>query len=198
MKKLIFIIGAVVLIVGAVLWWKIGLDVEIEESDVEIGGVELFEEELDVVVPNEVPALDIDENELLKSDEPVVYEDEEGEQLKQLARVFVEAWGSQSELNDYQSLDMAVAYATELFKPDLRARQTAFRSGDGIPHIITSAQGLSIEKRGDARVTVVVSTQRIERLNDNEKKYNQKATVELVKVGEDWLVDSAQWSEGTF
>lgn len=193
---ILIVLAALVFVVGG-MWWLRGRGDVKKESATDTGPV-VDGVVLDTAVPDSIPPLQIEGEPVPEPDIPVVYADEQGEQLKQVTRLFVEAWGSQSSLNGYQSFDMAAVYATDAMKFDLQDRKSALLAAENVPNIVTTVYGLNIEKKESTRMTIVASARRVERAHDDEKTYNQKATVILTLIGSDWLVSDAEWAEATF
>lgn len=166
-----------------------------QDADIDVD-VDIVDEVLDTYVPDEVPALEIEEEEY--EEEEIVVVDPEGDTVKQIVRVFVEQWGSHT-ATDFSTIDNAKMYASQELGFGLDGMKQALEnSSDPVMHIVTEVLGLKITERTDIDMIVEASAHRVERANGNLKKYNQRAVVELIQVEGVWLVNRSVWGDSTF
>lgn len=191
--KIIIIAGIVVMLVIAVfLIAKFGMREDSEKKPHNALDVPATE------IPAEIPVLDVKEN-VAETEEEIVIEDMQGETVKQIARVFVEQWGSLSKNSDFSSLDDAKIYATESMKNWLTSQKKQYlEKPDLIEQTVTTVLGLNIFERNENKIVVHASARRVLKRAESEVEYNQKAVITLIKQGDLWLVDRAEWSKTTF
>ncbi len=155
---------------------------------------------VDTTVPDVVPPIaTTPEPTKVDGDVAIVSTDPSGDSAKQIARIFVEQWGSYSLLHQFSTLDNASLYATPEVRSYLKIKKQQLMASDTpVPQIISDVLGLSIGERSETTMTITVSARRSERLNGSETLYKQKALVKLVKEGDTWLVARAEWNETKF
>lgn len=112
---------------------------------------------------------------------------------------FVERFGSYSTDADYANVEDVMSLATDALRSRLdelaeEARKTVSESFYGVS---THALIFAIENETDAAMTWKVTTQREESIGSraNTSVRNQDIRVELVKDGDNWLVDDFAWVE---
>lgn len=190
--KIGLIIGGVVvvLLAGGFFIWKAGLvgDDTVDEFD--------FEDAVDVIVDEDQDIAPLKNEEVIPVGEVVEYENIEEEERKQIARVFVESWGSLDSSQFYRGLDMASVYGTASMQEFLRQEKVRLSESGVETHVITSVFGLSVEESDDDRMVVVVSARRNDVIKNS--TYKQKARVTMVDVNGEWRVQRAEWFEKTF
>ncbi len=193
-KKLPLVIGVLVLVIAvlvAVFYFGSKDRSDDFEEFPEVEDVEVSVE--DTVVPEEVPAL---ENE---SEEEIVIDDPEGEQIKQIARVFVELWGSYSLDNDFENFDDAAHFGTLEVFDYLNGLKLELQSDNDKPHqIVSSAMSAKFVERDVSYAELEVLAVRVERNDGVEREYRQRAFIEMTEFESGWLVSRATWSDKTF
>ena len=146
----------------------------------------------DYDVPKEVPPLLLDEK------EEAVIDDPEADRIKQVARVFVELWGSYSQANDFENFDDAVYFATDDMADVLRAKKFELKGSDDSEQTVSSALTAKLVERSDGNARLEVLAMRTVSIGGTDESYRQRAFVDMVLVGDAWLVSGASWSEKTF
>lgn len=125
-----------------------------------------------------------------KSVEPVG--DPEDIYLRQLARIFVERFGSFSNQNDNQHIVDALALSTKRMQSYIQSKEISFNSSyEGVTTIVVASH---VVTRNQARATVTVDVQRIVRALGTEKTEYQTGTISFSKEGDEWKVDSLFWN----
>lgn len=116
-----------------------------------------------------------------------------------ITRTFVERFGSYSSEADYQNVDDVADLATTSFAQELetlaeRARANATDAYYGVSTIVLSTK---VQSESDTAMKMLVLTQREEAFDspENTTVRYQDITVDLVKSGDDWLVDGFEWQE---
>lgn len=144
-----------------------------------------------------------------KKDSVVYTFDEEAENnrdwsqddFKQLGRSFAERFGSYSNQSNYGNIeDLEIFMSSEMKKwaeeyvADLRANSQYSGSFYGIVTKALVEPEISSFALDSGQVDVLVSTQREENSSDGEPRvYNQDIKISFIKVGGEWLVNSAIW-----
>ncbi len=114
-----------------------------------------------------------------------------------IARTFVERFGSYSSESNFANVEDIKSLATEDFQTDLeeiidKARKQADGAYYGISTIVITTKSVD---ETDTAMTLRMTTQREEAIDDPSKpivRY-QEIVVDLVKVGDNWLVDGFTW-----
>lgn len=121
----------------------------------------------------------------------------EADAIKLTARNFAETYGSYNSQNNYANLTDAKAWSTIAFGAYLD--RTAVQ-GQQQPApaeyqaTLTKAVVMKIAKQTAGTATVVVTTQRQDTAGQKVTTYYQDLTLELQKVGDNWLVNAASWA----
>lgn len=121
--------------------------------------------------------------------------------FKQLGRSFAERFGSYSNQSNYGNIeDLEIFMSSEMKKwaeeyvADLRANSQYSGSFYGIVTKALVEPEISSFALDSGKVDVLVSTQREENSSDGEPRaYNQDIKISFIKVGGEWLVNSAIW-----
>jgi len=119
--------------------------------------------------------------------------------ITRLANIFAERFGSYNTVSDFRNLTELKPYMTATMKQwsDIYiAQQAASSSNSSYLSVISKA----ITTKITAQPTAVLSTVEIMMFREEEgsdingkNSYNQKLTLELIKTGEQWLIDTATW-----
>lgn len=121
--------------------------------------------------------------------------------FKQMSRSFAERFGSFSNQSDYGNIeDLEIFMSAKMrawakkYVSDLRVNSKYSGSFYGVvTKALVEPNVLDFDLESDS-VNVLVSTQREENSSDQESKvYNQDIKIKFVKIGGEWLVDSAIW-----
>ena len=114
-----------------------------------------------------------------------------------IARTFVERFGSYSSEVDFMNVEDVLSLATEDFEDELtgiieRARRNADDAYYGISTVVITTK---VVKQTDSTATLRMTTQREEAIDDpaNTTVRYQDIVIELVKDGDDWLIDGFTW-----
>lgn len=112
--------------------------------------------------------------------------------IKQLARIFVERFGSYSNQNDNQHIVDALALSTKRMQSYIQSKEISFNpSYEGVTTIVVASHVVS---KNQSTATVTVDVQRIIRTSGTEKIEYQTGTVGFVKdTSGQWKVDSLFW-----
>lgn len=120
--------------------------------------------------------------------------------LETAARSYIERYGTYSNQSDFENIEDLYEFMTDRLQnreqeyvENARAENTS-RSG-GYFGITTRIVSLSVLDRTDTRASIRASTQRYEVGGDlaAPRTYYQDIELELLKSGESWKVDRAEW-----
>lgn len=118
-----------------------------------------------------------------------------------IVKTFVERFGSYSSESDFANVDDVISLATPTFKNELtrlaaNARKSASKD-DAYYGISTIVLSTSMKDETETSATMVALTQREEAVGSpgNTTVRYQSITVDLVKDGDDWLIDGFTWAE---
>ncbi|MCR4312235.1 MAG: hypothetical protein NUV56_03045 [Candidatus Uhrbacteria bacterium] len=114
-----------------------------------------------------------------------------------IARTFVERFGSFSSESDYANIEDISSLATDAFQVELndiieQARRNADGAYYGISSIVITTK---VVNETDTTMTLQMTAQREEAIDDpsNVNIRYQDIIVDLVKEGDDWLIDGFTW-----
>ena len=132
----------------------------------------------------------IDSNLLIK---PLTAEEKMKEVANNMAKIFVERYGSYSTDNSGQNLkDLEILSTPDLWKV-LENRLKTMSDSKEFIGVTTQAFSSSILSYEKNKVVVNVITSREENKNGILRNFNQEAEVTLLKNGDGWLVDDIKW-----
>jgi hypothetical protein len=139
------------------------------------------------------------EDSLLKLPPPTVKEKQEVA-IKALAKSFVERFGSYSSHSDYKNFDelfphmtnSMVSWIKSTYVPKLQADHPA---GGYFYKVETLAPVAKVLEQNDATMKLQLSAQRESMEGTQETRFQQDIILDLVKQGDEWLVDAAYWQE---
>lgn len=123
---------------------------------------------------------------------------QERNELQSIAKIFIERYGSFSNQGNFENLRDVIGISTDSLKNELESLYEAQRGNFGGEYYGTNTRVLSLKTYkfdptsfAEARA----QTQREEaRGNPNNRRiYYQEIILRLVKTGDSWLVDSAEW-----
>jgi len=124
-------------------------------------------------------------------------EEKNEEQLQTLARTFAERFGSFSNQGGFENLEDLKSISTDSMKVWLDGQRKDLMKKYPIDTqyygVTTMAPISSVESYGEEAAVIIVTTQRTEKNNGDEKKYNQDLKVEFVKQDGRWLINGAFW-----
>ncbi len=113
--------------------------------------------------------------------------------VQNIAKVFVERYGSYSTDNPGQNLkDLEILSTPDLWIV-LKTRINNLSVGEEFSGFTTRAFGSSLISFEEDKAMVRVITAREENKNGEIINFNQEAEVTLLKSGENWLVDDVKW-----
>lgn len=116
-----------------------------------------------------------------------------------IARTFVERFGSYSSETDFANVDDVMKLATISYQAELEALVASYRrqfdAEAGYTGVSTQVITLKTVSETDAATTFLVTTQREEAVGTpgNTTLRYQDAQVELVKSGDNWLINDLTW-----
>ncbi len=118
--------------------------------------------------------------------------------INNLARNFAERFGSFSTDNAGVNLEEVKSLATEQFKKFLDQEIAKIKSQSGLSFYGVSSRALKVKidnlDEAATQAEVLVSLQREEsKTGQNNFVFNQDLKLTLIKAGEVWLIDQAQW-----
>lgn len=186
-KRIFLLIGSVVLVVGLILLWVFFRDTTPTTPPTEITPGTPAEVEIDPITtvdyrrPDTIPT------------QPVLNPANPDETYaKQSARIFVERFWSYSNQNDNQHINDALALSVEAMHSwiDSQVKEQSLQYS-GVTTEVLSSRILSYSTLA---ATVEIGARQTTRGTGGEETKNIIAKVDLVKVGEKWLV-SGLWLE---
>ena len=113
--------------------------------------------------------------------------------VKQMAKIFVERYGSYSTDNDYQNIEEVKSLCSQSLWSEISKTMDSIQSGSfvGVTTQVLSSSFTNWD--ASASASVELRTKRTEEKNGVTKSFYQDATVELVKTSSGWLVDELKW-----
>lgn len=114
--------------------------------------------------------------------------------VEQLAKVFVERYGTYSSDNDFQNIKDVETLVTKSLWSKISAPITAKTSSQSFVGITTKVISMNLTKWSDAKATVELKTTRAEEKNGMVTTRYQNALVEMVKQNTVWLIDKISWN----
>lgn len=117
--------------------------------------------------------------------------DPEDVYLKQLARIFVERFGSYSNQNDNRHITDVLSLATERMQAYLESQ--ALESARVYAGVTTKVVASRITEKSGNTAIVAVDVQRVIREDGTERSEYASGTVTLKKVSGEWKVDGLFW-----
>ena len=193
--RIFLIVSVVVLFIlaGAILIWVFTKDKNpAEEGPVNNSGNQIEEGNFDSSILSTQPTV-VPAGTKVKT---VTTEEMEKNAAVQIAKVFTERYGTYSTHGEYENIKEVLDISTDSFAAVL-SEKIPDNLEDLTPGVY---QGVTIEAiateladwQGDA-AKVEVNVIKRETKDGQTTNSNTKATVNLKKVGEDWLVDSFSW-----
>ncbi|MEA3249556.1 MAG: hypothetical protein U9Q03_04325 [Patescibacteria group bacterium] len=119
--------------------------------------------------------------------------------LKRLAHSFAERYGSFSNQGDFENLKELRAFMTDSMVKEVDAYiAEASARGSGTPAYVgmtTRALSSAMERidEGSGTASIRVNTQRQETTSAGTRVFYQEITIDFIRSGEIWEVDSAEW-----
>jgi len=112
---------------------------------------------------------------------------------RQMAKIFVERYGSYSTDNDYQNIEEVKSLCSQSLWSEISKTMDSVQSGSfvGVTTQVLSSSFTNWD--ASASASVELRTKRTEEKNGVTKSFYQDATVELVKTSSGWLVDELKW-----
>jgi len=120
-------------------------------------------------------------------------------QLEIQIRRFVEKWGSYSNQSDFFTIKslsnkMSTSMQRHLFSY-ISGIQNEHPYGNGYYGISTTVVDVDIVDYASSAstLTATVAVRRMEAVADQSNVFNQYAEVDLIKIGNEWLIDKVEW-----
>ena len=114
--------------------------------------------------------------------------------VTQLAKVFVERYGTYSTDNDFQNIKDVETLVTKSLWTKISASINAKTTTQNFVGVTTKVISIDLMSWSDAKAVVALKTTRIEEKNGQMTTRYQNATVEMIKAGSLWLVDKLMWN----
>ncbi len=112
----------------------------------------------------------------------------------QLAKVFVERYGTYSTDNNFQNIKEVATLVTESLWSKISAPMSFKSTSQSFVGVTTKVISMDLTSWSDTKATVELKTTRTEEKNGAVSTRYQNATVEMVKIGGVWLVDKLTWN----
>ncbi len=194
--RLIIIIGALVLIIGGislVLVLKKRSSAPPPDttpaasSTLPAGSTVIDRTNIDAVLSGSPEATPIPEGLSVK---PITTEEAVKKGVQQLAKIFVERYGSYSSDSNFENINEVQALVTPTLWQRIRPKTAAPAAGSFIG-VTTQVITMEITKfEADKIADITFSTLRTETKNGQDKRVQGTAIVTMVKQGDKWLVDT--------
>lgn len=113
--------------------------------------------------------------------------------VTQLAKVFVERYGTYSTDNDWQNIKDVQTLVTQSLWSKISAPMYSKTTSQSFVGVTTKVISLDLAMWSDAKATVGLKTTRTEEKNGIVTIRYQNATVNLVKQNTVWLIDKISW-----
>ncbi len=116
---------------------------------------------------------------------------------QQLAKVFVERYGTYSSDNNFQNIKEVQTLVTESLWSKISApitAKTTTSANQNFTGMTTKVISMDLTSWSDAKATVELKTSRIEEKNGVVTTRYQNAIVEMVKLNGVWLVNKLLWN----
>lgn len=112
--------------------------------------------------------------------------------VKQLAKIFIERYGSYSTQNDYQNVLDVKSLSTPVLWQKLSASMNQPQPAEylGMTTLVISS---SFKEWNEDTAIVTLETLRTEEKNNQSKETGQAVEVFMIKQGDNWLVNNFQW-----
>ncbi|PIT88732.1 MAG: hypothetical protein COU29_00575 [Candidatus Magasanikbacteria bacterium CG10_big_fil_rev_8_21_14_0_10_36_32] len=114
---------------------------------------------------------------------------------KQIAKIFVERYGTYSTDNNFSNIKELDTMCSRDLWSVLSSRITDTQVNNGFVGVTTKAVTSVITSWQTDKAIVEITTVRTETKDGVTSSKNQKATVTLVNVQNNWLVDDAKWGQ---
>jgi hypothetical protein len=184
------LIVLVILIIALVVWWLL----RSKTQPVPSGQINTNQ---GLNIPEELPSASLGVSDV---SEPLIDEPELEAGLKAIAFAFAERFGSYSNEGNYNNIESVNNLMTVRMKAwvdNYRLQQSKLPQDSTYYGVTTKALSININTFDETsgRSEIIVSTQRQESRGDtqNPKVYYQDLKLDLVKTGEGWKIDVAQW-----
>ncbi len=113
--------------------------------------------------------------------------------VQQLAKVFVERYGTYSSDNNFQNIKDVQALATKSLWSKISVKMTASGAGS-FSGMTTKVIGTDLVSWSDSKASVELKTVRTEEKNGKITTYYQNADVEMAKQDGEWLANKLIWN----
>ena len=180
-KLLIFIIAFTLALIAFVVWWFTRPAPQVPTET--------------VPTSTEVTPVELQPWQTTTQPTPATPEKISETSAKNVALRFVEIYGSYSSDAPYQNIKAVDYMFTSNFKQIVAVQSTQPSSSSAFYGVTTKALTAQVENQTESSAAVLVSTQRQElfsRTAEPQLRY-QDIRVMLVKQGDSWLVDKAEW-----
>ncbi len=114
--------------------------------------------------------------------------------VAQLAKVFVERYGTYSTDNNFQNIKEVETLVTLSFWSKISAPMNSKTSSQSFVGVTTKVISMDLTNWSDIKATVELKTMRTEEKNGVVSARYQNASVEMTKKGDSWLVDKMVWN----
>ncbi len=112
----------------------------------------------------------------------------------QLAKVFVERYGTYSSDNNFQNIREVETFVTPALWSKISAPMNGKTTTQSFVGMTTKVISTDLTKWSDTKATVELKTTRTEEKNGVITTRYQNVTVDMVKTGGVWLVDKLVWN----
>lgn len=111
----------------------------------------------------------------------------------QLAKVFVERYGTYSTDNNFQNIKEVEAFVTQSLWSKISAPMNSKTTNQSFVGMTTKVISMDLTSWADTKATVELKTTRTEEKNGGVTARYQTITLSIVKQGSVWLVDKLVW-----
>ena len=114
--------------------------------------------------------------------------------VQQLAKVFLERYGTYSSDNNFQNIKDVETLVTRSLWSKISAPMNAKTTTQSFTGVTTKVVSMDLTSWSDTKAVVEFKTMRVEEKNGAVTTKYQNATVELIKQGSSWLADKLVWN----
>ncbi|MBI2037604.1 MAG: hypothetical protein HYT15_01560 [Candidatus Magasanikbacteria bacterium] len=114
--------------------------------------------------------------------------------VEQLAKIFVERYGSYSTDNEFQNIKESESLVTKSLWTKISAGMNVKSTSQGFLGVTTKVVSASITDWSASKATVQLRLMREENKDGTVSNRYQNATVEMVKQGNVWLANALAWN----
>ncbi|MBU0661021.1 hypothetical protein KKG22_02465 [Patescibacteria group bacterium] len=149
----------------------------------------------DTIVDEGEPVVDLNQTRAVQQEVvvPPLTEDMGERYVRQVSRIFVERFASESTQNDNRHIDDVLPMVMPAMAAWLETqREVNTREYEGVSTQVIASQ---LQEMDESTAIVIVNTQQIKESMDEQEITQKDGRVELVKVNGEWKIDGFYWDK---